>query len=61
LKSFSWWYRAFSGDVQVTNALPEYRDHQMPQLVDCDDADRFQQWSFTYGFDFTLVPEDAMR
>jgi len=41
--------------------MPEYRDQQMPQVVACNDADPFQEWSFTYAFDFSLVPHDAMR
>ena len=47
--------------MQVTSTMPEYRDQQMPQVVDCDQNDVFQQWSFTYGFDFSLVPHDAMQ
>ncbi|ESO08964.1 hypothetical protein HELRODRAFT_156550 [Helobdella robusta] len=43
--------------VQVTNAMPQHRSEQMPQLGTCDSSDSFQIWSFTYAVDFTLVPE----
>jgi polypeptide N-acetylgalactosaminyltransferase len=42
--------------TQVTNAMPYHQGDQMPQLLRCNDDDKFQQWSFTYGFDFKEVP-----
>jgi len=41
--------------------MPENHGRQMPQVVACDEADLFQEWAFTYAFDFSLVPPDVMR
>jgi len=46
--------------TQVTNAMAQYRGDQMPQLLACNSHDQFQQWAFTYGFDFTQVPSSAL-
>jgi len=46
--------------IQVTNANEAHRGEQMPQLGACNMEDRFQQWGFTYGLDFSLVPNDTL-
>lgn len=46
--------------VQVTNAMTEHKDEQMPQLGGCLKDDPFQRWAFTYAFDFTRVPSEFM-
>ena len=38
--------------TQVTNITPKHKDEQMPQLMDCDAANRFQRWRWQYKFDF---------
>lgn len=45
---------------QVSNALPRYKGHQMPQLSDCGPANNFKVWRFTYAFDFSRVPEEIL-
>lgn len=45
--------------TQVTNVLEQHKGAQMPQLGSCGNNE-FQEWSFTYGFDFSLVPKDIV-
>jgi hypothetical protein len=46
--------------MQVTNSMPRYRGVQMPQLVPCKEDYEFQQWSITFGFDWSRVPPHAL-
>lgn len=45
--------------TQVTNVLEQHKGVQMPQLGSCGNNE-FQEWSFTYGFNFSLVPKDIV-
>ena len=41
--------------MQVTNVLSQHKNEQMPQLATCDPDNEFQQWAFTYKFDFSYT------
>lgn len=45
---------------QVTNANHKHKGLQMPQLSNCNDNNPFQLWSFTFAFDFSLVPHNSL-
>lgn len=38
--------------TQVTNQLPVHHNKQMPQLLECQQNNRFQMWRWTYMFNF---------
>ena len=39
--------------TQVTNVNQVHKKDQMPQMLACEDDNRFQHWRFSYKFDFT--------
>ena len=39
---------------QMTSKMTNHYKEQIPEAVSCDRDDRFQHWSFTYKFDYTV-------
>jgi polypeptide N-acetylgalactosaminyltransferase len=46
--------------TQVTNVLPKHNKEQMPQIGPCEDKNVYQEWIFTYGLDWSRVPQHTL-